>query len=162
MEEYTNYYAWLADGGWIRNSARAITFNPTKDKILIEKNFGNNNTNANFIGGGVEVGETLQECIERELFEETNAKIKSAKYLFVVENFITYQSEIRHALDHIFQIELDREDVIPKSEGIAFTWTPINQLHTISILPQIVRDSIITGTYKQVTHLILRQDGSKI
>lgn len=72
MIDYANYFDWWADGGWIRVSARAIIFNQAKDHILIERNFGDQNEFANFIGGGVEIGETLQSCIERELNEETD------------------------------------------------------------------------------------------
>lgn len=158
MKDYANYFDWRAEGGWIRVSVRAIIFNRTKDRILIEKNFGDQNDFVNFIGGGLEIGETLQSCIERELFEETDAKIMGAKYLFLVENFIQFNAKIWHSLEHYFEIELDRQDVLPKSEQVEFALVPIDKLQSVDLRPVIVRDSIVDGTYRTINHMILRDD----
>ena len=154
MSEFTDYFNWLADGRWIRASARAIIFNQAQDQILIERNHGVQNEYANFIGGGVEVGETLQECIQRELDEESNAKITSARYLFVLENFIPYQSEVRHSLEHYFQIELEDEALVPKNESVEFVWTPLDALAEIDLRPAIVRNVILDGSFQHVHHLV--------
>lgn len=158
MIDYANYFDWWANGGWIRVSARAVIFNQTKDHILIERNFGDRNEFANFIGGGVEIGETLQSCIERELNEETDAIITRANYLFIVENFIPYKSKIRHSLEHYFEIELDRESVTPKNKRTEFVWVSIDELTAVDLRPVIVRDSIVDGTYQTISHMILSDD----
>lgn len=155
MKNYADYFVWLADGGWIRVSARAVILNRAEDHILIERNYGVQNEYANFIGGGVEVGETLLECIQRELAEETNARITQTKYLFVLENFFTHEYETRHSLEHYFEIELEREDITPKSEGVEFLWVPINQLGDVDLRPMVVRNRIMDGTFRHVDHLIL-------
>ncbi|MEM7800839.1 MAG: hypothetical protein AAF633_16730 [Chloroflexota bacterium] len=59
----SNYFEWLEKGTWIRITARAIIFNQAEDHILIEENLSPENIFFNFIGGGVEVGESLQSCI---------------------------------------------------------------------------------------------------
>lgn len=155
MNDYSNYLVWLADGGWIRVSARAIIFNQAKDQILIESNFGSQNKFANFIGGGVETGETLQSCIERELFEETDAKIINTEYLFVVENFFSHNSEIRHSLEHYFEIDLGSEEILSINEGVEFVWIPVEKLLTVDLRPVIVRDSIIDGSYRNSGHMVI-------
>ena len=71
MNDYSNYLVWLADGGWIRVSARAIIFNQAKDQILIESNFGSQNKFANFIGGGVETGETSKKQMPKSSTQNT-------------------------------------------------------------------------------------------
>ena len=155
MTNYADYFTWLADGGWIRISARAIIFNHAQDKILIENNFGNKAQWVNFIGGGVETGETLQECIARELAEETDAQIAHIQHLFVVENIFYHGDDIRHAVDHIFQVELVHDDIVPTDAGVEFLWAPISELHKVDLRPVIVRDRIIDGTYKDICHLVL-------
>jgi len=154
MSKYTDYFLWLDDGGWIRISARAIIFNQARDHILIERNDGVQYDFSNFIGGGVETGETLQACIERELNEETNARITHAKYLFMLEHFMPHNSEVRHSLEHCFAIDLDREDVAPKNNGVEYSWCSIEELNAVDLRPVIVRDSIMDGSYKRVSHMI--------
>lgn len=160
MNDYTNYSNWLAKGERIRVSARAVIFNRVRDQILIERSGGGQSAFSNFIGGGVEVGETLQATIERELVEETNARLTRAQYLFVVENFFPHESEIRHSLEHYFEVELDREDVVPNNGGIEYSWVPIAELEAVDLRPLVVRDSIRAGTHRSVGHLIIGEAGA--
>ena len=154
MTNYADYATWLADGRWIRISARALIFNAAGDRILIERNVGAQNEHVNFIGGGVEVGETLQECIARELAEETDAKIVHARYLLLLENFWSHDGEVRHSLEHYFEIGLDREEITPRYDNVEFIWTPIAALEGIDLRPAIVRNRIVDGTFREVGHLV--------
>lgn len=159
MTDYADYMSWLADGGWIRVSARAIIFDAARDRILVERNDWMANVYFNFAGGGVEVNETLEECIARELSEETDARITAVRYLFVVENFFPHEAQIRHSLEHYFEIELDSEEVTPDSEGVAFHWLPVRTLGEVDLRPTVVRDAIVDGSCAHVKHLVLREDG---
>jgi len=120
----------------------------------VEKNVEIESPFFNFLGGGVEVGETMVECLGRELSEETNAGISEARYLFVVEHFIPYEGEVRHSLEHYFEVMLDRTDVIATNPGLLYEWIPNDQLRQIDLRPTIVRDCIIDGSYRQVNHLV--------
>jgi 8-oxo-dGTP pyrophosphatase MutT (NUDIX family) len=156
MSSYTDFFTWLADGRWIRVSARAIPFNRAGDHVLVERNHGSGNDYLNFIGGGVEVDESLQECVVRELTEETDAQIVAAQYLFVVENFMPYGEQTRHSLEHYFAVTLDRELVRPRHQDVEFVWLPIAELAATDLRPIVVRDSLIDGSYARVAHLLLR------
>ena len=154
--DYTDYFTWLDDGGWIRVSVRAIILNSAGDRTLVEHNVGLGATYLNFIGGGVETNETLLQCLERELAEEVDAKIVTARYLFVVENFIPHGDEWRHALEHYFQLELDRETVMPAQDGVELVWVPVERLGELDLRPVVVRDVIADGSYERVRHLVMR------
>jgi 8-oxo-dGTP pyrophosphatase MutT (NUDIX family) len=52
-----------------------------------------------FNGGGVDLGETPEGAMRRELNEETNANISRIEYLFVLEYFIWYKGDLTHGLD---------------------------------------------------------------
>lgn len=58
MFDQADYFQWL-DGDWIRNSVRALIFNRGRDRVLVEKHVGLGQLYVNFIGGGLEVGETM-------------------------------------------------------------------------------------------------------
>jgi 8-oxo-dGTP diphosphatase len=160
MTENNNYFVWLAEGGRIRTSARAIIFDTKRERILVEKNVEIDSPFFNFIGGGVEVGETMIECMGRELSEETNAGIAEAKYLFVVEHFIPYAGDVRHSLEHYFDVRLDRTDVIATNPGLLYEWISIDQLHQVDLRPSIVRNCILDGSYRRVNHLVSTKDGA--
>lgn len=155
--DYTDYLNWLSQGTWIRVSARAIIFNPARDHILVERNDWMQNPYFNFIGGGVEVDETIQECIAREIGEETDALITASRFLFVVENFYPHEERTMHSLEHYFQIDLDRQDVNSKSDGLTYQWMPIAQLSEVDLRPAGVRDIIANNTLAQTTYLLVRE-----
>jgi len=152
------YFQWMVENGQIRAGARAIIINPTADRFLVEKNHGARDKYLNFIGGGVELGESLESCLEREIKEETNAKVIRMDYLFVVENFITFKGDITHGLGHYFEVELDREDVRSDTDRIEFLWFSSDDLVDIDLRPHVVRDHIVKGTYRSVRHLISKDD----
>jgi 8-oxo-dGTP pyrophosphatase MutT (NUDIX family) len=159
MTENNEYFVWLEKGDRIRISVRGIIFDTRRERILVEKNVEIDSPFFNFIGGGLGVGETMVECIRRELSEETNAEISEAKYLFVVEHFIHYRGEVRHSLEHYFEVLLDRSDVVATNSGLLYKWIPIDELRQVNLRPSIVRNCIIDGSYRQVGHLLSTNDG---
>jgi 8-oxo-dGTP pyrophosphatase MutT (NUDIX family) len=152
------YFQLMAEKRQVRVGARAIIVNHSADRFLVEKNSGAREQYLNFIGGGVELGESLEACLAREIQEETNAKAIRMDYLFVVENFVTFKGELLHGLGHYFEVELDRSDVISPTDGIEFLWFSMKELAEVDLRPQVVRDQIVKGTYRSVCHLISKGD----
>jgi 8-oxo-dGTP pyrophosphatase MutT (NUDIX family) len=154
MSEDNEYFEWLAEGGRIRVGVRAIIFDGSRKRILLEKNVEVKNPFYYFVGGGIQVGETMLECIRREVREEIRAEVVQAKYLFVVENFFCYEGEIRHGLEHYFAVTLDREDLHSTNPALEYRWFPVDGLVEIDLRPLIVRDAIIDGSYALLRHLV--------
>ena len=158
MLDRSDYLTWLADGAWIRVSARAIIFNAAGDKLLVERNDWIDYAFYNFIGGGVEVGERLEACVARELAEESDARILSSRYLFVVENFFRHEDKMMHSLEHYFQIELDRENVTSGADGVEYRWLPVSTLAQVDLRPTVVRNVLASSAYQETRHLVLLED----
>jgi ADP-ribose pyrophosphatase YjhB (NUDIX family) len=72
------------------------------DEIVAMKNKGNGKFW--FPGGGVELGERIEEALKREVKEETGLNIKVGKMVFYKENFFYYQplDEAYHAFLFFF------------------------------------------------------------
>ena len=63
-----------------RISPAAITAVLKGDKILLSHNAGFRGNVHSLVAGFVEPGETLEECIRREVFEEVGIRVKNIKY----------------------------------------------------------------------------------
>ncbi len=53
-------------------------------------------------GGGIEFGQTMEETLVREFWEETGLKVQVGPYLFTNE----YIDLKHHAIEHFFQVEI--------------------------------------------------------
>jgi ADP-ribose pyrophosphatase YjhB (NUDIX family) len=101
----------------------------------------------NFIGGGLELGETLDECIKRKILVETFVGISRMKYIFIVENFISFKEEIIHGIGFYYLVELNRENVVSALDDHDFIWYQTEELANLELRPTIVRDCISDGSY---------------
>ncbi len=51
------------------------------DEILLTKYAGGNYSNYALVAGFMEIGENLEQCVQREVFEEVGLKVKNIKYM---------------------------------------------------------------------------------
>lgn len=154
MADYSDYTKWLESGHWIRNSVRLLILDQSRSNLLIEANIGFGSQFYNFIGGGLEVGETLEECLQREYMEELQAEVDNFRFLFVLQNLFTYQSEIRHALEFYFEIIVQSDIRLPQTEDVDYVWIPIEKLASVDLRPVAVRDVLTSGEYANIRHLL--------
>ncbi len=130
-----------------RLSVRAIII--YDDKILL--NQFNDGEYYNLPGGGLEVGETLRDCVKREVYEESGYTVTTGKLLYIYEYNPVREKFLygkRGALSHVFRCEIDTNyDVVERSvidsapDGSAVStgckWIPIRDLNTLKIYPEI-------------------------
>lgn len=112
----------------------------SKDRLLLTKYAHNNYKNYALVAGFVEIGENLEECVRREVFEEVGLKIKNIKYMGSQPWGLTqtvlsgFYAELDGDLEiHLDEFELKeaiwvkREDLPINPEGTAtLTWTLID------------------------------------
>ena len=144
----------IYDSKQIRIGVRAIIFDSTGNKILVERNLGAHEKYVNYPGGGLELGETLEQCISREMIEEIGVPILDFKFLFLVENSIPFDGENLHGIELYCEVKLGTDDVVAQIEGYDFYWQVVDDLGDVDLRPIIVRDRIIDGTIHEVRHLI--------
>ena len=125
-----------------------------ENKLLVQKPADNPDNCYAFIGGILELGESLEERIRKEYVEETNARVVSAEYLLVVENRFRYAGGVFHSLEHYFLVELDRYDVATRDPELKQYWLSLNDLRNYNLRPHALRDVIADGSWKDKKHLI--------
>jgi ADP-ribose pyrophosphatase YjhB (NUDIX family) len=72
-----------------RESCRAIIFD--KDKMVVMYREKNDRVYYTFPGGGRNEGETLEDCVKREVLEEFGLNVEPVKEVYTYENPKTYQ-----------------------------------------------------------------------
>lgn len=101
-------------------------------------------------GGRLEPGETIRECAERELLEETALKGRFIRVLYVSE----FLAENRHTIDVTVQVEVDSSEEPqlgsdPEEEADSeptlqeLHWVRFEKLGKTTLLPGLIRDRIV-------------------
>jgi 8-oxo-dGTP pyrophosphatase MutT (NUDIX family) len=156
MTDDHKLFRYFLDRKEHRPSCRAIVFDSSRSRILVERNSGAREKYVAFPGGGIILGETLEECISREFREEFAGKVREFEFLFIVENFIPFEGEYLHGIELYCEVTLQSDEVQSELEGYEFPWLDVAGLGNVDLRPAIVRDRIIDGTYREVRHLVSR------
>ena len=106
-------------------------------------------------GGYVEIGETSEEAMLRELKEELNLNFEIVNFAGITENFFkNLKGQKTHGLDFYYYVKLkdDRDyqlidyNRIENDKGTIvkhkFSWIDVNKLNDIKLLPLEVREKI--------------------
>lgn len=98
-----------------------------ENKILLAQRGGNNELHGKweFPGGKVEQGETLQDCLKREMYEELGIVVSVGKYLCTssfIHKGITYDM-------NMFLVETYSGQITLK-EHLDYAWVFVKDLHT--------------------------------
>lgn len=146
-----------ADRSYIRVKAMIIARNADGTRHLVSGNLPTVENPAGFhrlIGGSVELGETFQEAIVREVDEELGARIVGLTRLGILENIFEYDGEPGHEIVTVFEGRLDPQPpvdggTLTESDGsvVPVMWRPVDDAHvTMPLYPagvdRWVRDSL--------------------
>jgi len=122
------------DRSYIRVKAMLVAPNADRSCHLVSVNAPTHENPLGYhrlIGGSVELGETHQEAIIREVDEELGARIIGLTHLGVVENIFRFNGEIGHEIVALYSGALDpmpAEDggTLTESDGsvVPVVWRP--------------------------------------
>lgn len=115
-------------------------------------------------GGHVELGETTEEAMIREMYEETEKETCIKKYLGNVENFFINKHNINiHEIAYYYLMEF-KNDIIKNSVRVEddedvkvklkFKWFDLDKLDDVNIKPTFLKD-ILKSNNLEFNHLII-------
>lgn len=118
-------------------------------------------------GGYVELGETTEEAVKRELAEEISKEFEISKYIGVVENyFVNKKSKKMHEISFYYLMEVvdDIEDedfiLIENDNGhnikLDFKWIDLDKIHLFDVRPRFLIN-IIKNEKLEFNHLIFNE-----
>lgn len=95
-------------------------------------------------GGRVEIGETSEETIKREIQEELGKEIQIINYMATIENFFKYENKKYHEIYFLYKIEFtNKEDKkidytmhnVEGKEYLHYEWIDLDKIDKYNLLP---------------------------
>jgi ADP-ribose pyrophosphatase YjhB (NUDIX family) len=127
-------------------SCRAAALIIKDQKILTAKNI--EHPSYYVVGGGIEIYESSEKAIIREILEETGFEAKIDRLAIIQERFFEVDSRKHHEIVFFYLIKNSSEMNIPDN---CFTdqgakenlhWLPINDLSSFNIVPEFLKTKI--------------------
>lgn len=118
-------------------------------------------------GGHVELGETTEEAMLREMMEETTKETYIKKYLGNIENFFINKHNINiHEIAFYYLMDFKEDNIdikdlirIEDDQGtkvkLNFKWFNLDELDNINIKPEYLKE-ILTKDNLEFNHLIIK------
>lgn len=107
-------------------------------------------------GGGLDYGESFEQCLEREFMEETSLKIEADELIFVSESIAPDKS--RHIVNLYFKVDLIGGEIKIGDEHnlLELKYMNIDEIENSTIYPNIKKELIeyIKNGCKQPAKLI--------
>jgi 8-oxo-dGTP diphosphatase len=112
--------------------------------LVIKKNRGPYRGKFDLPGGRVEFGETIEECLKREICEETGLIISKSSFLTIEENIFEYfdeKKQIKKKFHHIgvyYSVSVKNDKIKKDNDGHdsdGSLWVDIDSINMKNISP---------------------------
>ncbi|MBU2229014.1 NUDIX domain-containing protein [Patescibacteria group bacterium] len=97
-------------------------------------------------GGHLEFGETLEECLKREIKEEAGVEVESMNFLKLFENTYKWRGKEHHEINLVHEVFLKikgPEEIKAQEDHIKFAWLDIKKVKKIELLPPAIHHYLI-------------------
>jgi ADP-ribose pyrophosphatase YjhB (NUDIX family) len=136
------------------------------DNVLMAKNSSGNHFYS--VGGRVGFGETLQDAVIREAFEETKVHLEIDRLVYIHENFFIWKPKQTpfHEVA-FFYLMKPSEEIHQKQFGclseeygdVSLSWLPIHALERLHLYPEFFKTNIKNlghGLPQEVRHFVTK------
>lgn len=101
------------------SSTIALIINEDKELLVATRAHDPAKGTLDLPGGFVDMNETGEKAVIREVKEETNLDVKKAKYLFSIPNTYVYSGFEVHTLDLVYLCEVDNTDKMKAEDDVS-------------------------------------------
>lgn len=125
-------------------------------------------------GGRVEIGETAEAAVRREMREELGTDVQVVGLLAVVENLFTYRGRLQHGLEMHFNVTLPADSPLVGCEPfervedggvglngdntsctrLQFKWFHVSQISSIDLRPSFLREFLVADAGGGTLHFV--------
>jgi 8-oxo-dGTP diphosphatase len=135
------------------NLARAVIVK--SDHILVAHEIGAANT---FLPGGhIEIGESVEATLIREVFEEIGQKAVIGKYLGAVEYVWDDSNGSNFEMNHLFTLDVPgispQENPRSNEKHLEFYWVKLRELRNHNLLPEKIKKLLVENDINSINAL---------
>lgn len=129
--------------------AVAVIVDPMRDRVLAHRVGAN--PYWSLPGGRVELMESAQEAVVREIHEEIGIASQVVRPLWIVENFFKYREAQQHEMSMYFLVQPQTHEIyergdaftsIDGSTSLAFKWIERSALPGLDLYPTFLRNAL--------------------
>lgn len=129
---------------------RACGILENNGKILVSTEIDGTQT---LSGGAVKIGETTEQAVKREFFEETNLHVEVEKLAAIIENKFKMDEDDYQQVIFVYYLSLsgNQKQELVRKEKISAEWIDKSQ---ITNLKPIVLNDLIQSEKQEIQHII--------
>ncbi|MEK7630924.1 MAG: NUDIX domain-containing protein [Patescibacteria group bacterium] len=127
-----------------------------RGKILLCTGIG---TKRYFLPGGhIEMFETCDDALKREIKEELGISVKKQTLVGMVENFYYDGKKNRHEINMVYLVKPSKYEIRSQEDHLEFHWIPVAKTQKVSALPKPLF-KVITAWVKNKKFFVITVDG---
>ena len=135
-------------------NVRAACIIKHNNKVLLHKS--DDKEHYCLIGGRVEIGESSENTIRREIKEELDKEIEIKGYISTIENFFKFEGSKYHEYMFVYEAEFKNEndklieETLKNVEGkeyLKYYWLDLDNIDNVDIKPKVIKDIFKEGKY---------------
>ena len=124
------------------------------NKLLVHNNV--NESHVALVGGRVEIGESSEQTIRREIMEEMGKEIEILEYVSTIENFFEADDMPYHEIMFVYRVDFKNEEdkkiieTIHNVEGedeLRYDWIDLDKINEYPLKPDILKDLLRNNKY---------------